>query len=89
MSIEDTTPIDIVAELERAARDRHMLHQAAEPSSEADELKLLGDLHWRAAEEIRRLRGIIARHCNPSAVSVSTDDAMIIENAIRFTEPGR
>jgi hypothetical protein len=88
MSVEDTTPIDIVAELEIAARDRHMLHQTAEPSS-ADELKLLGDLHWRTAQEIRRLRGIIARHCDPSAVSVSTDDAMIIENAIRFTEPGR
>jgi hypothetical protein len=52
MGIEDTTPIDIVAELERAARDRHMLHQTAEPSSAADELKLLGDLHCRASRGV-------------------------------------
>ena len=89
MSMENSTPTDIVAELERAARERHMLHQAATPFSAADERKLLSDLHWRAAAEIKRLRGIIARHCDPSALGVSSDDAMIIEHAVRVTEPGR
>jgi hypothetical protein len=61
-----------------------MLHQVAQPWSEADKRKLESDLWWRAADEIRRLRGVIARgviarNCdNPKA---SPGDAAIIRAA--------
>jgi len=80
-----TVIIDLVAELEKEALQRYMLHQAAKPFSDADQRKLANDLQWRAADEIKRLRGVISRHCDPSKAGISTADATIIENAKRLT----
>ena len=86
MGSKSTTVIfDIVAELEKAALQRYMLRQTAGPFSDADQAKLDIDIQWRAAEEIKRLRGVISRHCDASKAGISAADATIIENAKRLT----
>ena len=84
MGSKNITVIDLVAELEREALQRYMLHQAAKPFSDADQRKLANDLQWRAADEIKRLRGVISRHCDASKAGISAADATIIDNAKRL-----
>jgi hypothetical protein len=84
-----TVIIDFVAELEKEALQRYMLHRVEKPFSDADQRKLDIDLQWRAAEEIKRLRGVIARHCTPSKAGISAADATIIKNAKRLTANDR
>jgi hypothetical protein len=81
--------IDFVAELEKEALQRYMLHRLEKPFSDADQRKLGMDLQWRAVEEIKRLREVISRHCNPSKPGISDADAVIIENAKRLTANDR
>ena len=90
MGSKNITVIDFVAELEKAALQRYMLHQAAKPFSDADQRKLANDLQWRAADEIKRLRGVISRHCDSSKAGISAADATIIESAKRLAkdQPG-
>ena len=54
----DITAVDLVAELRKDARQRH---ETVTPLSPPEEMYLDRDLMWRAAEEIQRLRGAIAR----------------------------
>jgi hypothetical protein len=84
-----TVIIDFVAELEKAALQRYMLHQAAKPFSDADQRKLDIDIQWRAAAEIKGLRGVISRHCDASKAGISAADATVIENAKRLTANDR
>lgn len=56
--MDNITVVDLVAELRGDARRRH---QAVTPLSPPDEMYLDRDLMWRAAEEIQRLRGAMAR----------------------------
>jgi hypothetical protein len=88
-SKDNSVIIDFVAELEKEALQRYMLHRAEKPFSDADQRKLDIDLRWRAAEEIKRLRGVVSRHCNPSKAGISDADAMIIENVKRLTANDR
>ena len=79
------TPIDVVAQLMKKVLSDLQLHPAGEPFSEGDRRKLSEDFRWRAAEEIVRLRGVIARNCDPSAAA-SSEDATVIEAAIRMSK---
>ena len=54
----DITAVDLVAELRKDARQRH---ETVTPLSPPEEMYLDRDLMWRAAEEIQRLRGAMAR----------------------------
>jgi hypothetical protein len=81
--------IDFVAELEKEALQRYMLHRVEKPLSDADQRKLDIDLQWRAAEEIKRLREVISRHCTSSKAGISDADATIIEDAKRLTANDR
>ena len=57
--MDNITAVDLVAELRKDARQRH---ETVTPLSPPDEMYLDRDLMWRAAEEIERLRGVIARN---------------------------
>lgn len=54
--------INLLKDLRADALSRH---QMKEPLSAEDTQKLSGDLIWRAAREIMRLGGVIARNCDP------------------------
>ena len=71
----DNIPVmDLVAELRK---DATLRHETVTPLSPPDEMYLGRDLMWRAAEEIERLRGVIARNCDEAAAKTAGDKAVI------------
>lgn len=57
--MDNITVMDLVDELRHDAARRH---QTVTPLSPPDDMYLERDLMWRAAEEIQRLRGVMARN---------------------------
>ena len=74
------TVVNLVAELRK---DAILRHEAVTPVSPPNEMYMARDLMWRAADEIERLRGVIARNCDASAAMTEGDKA-VIWSAKRF-----
>ena len=72
--MNNITVVDLVAELRK---DAMLRHETVTPMSPPDEMYLGRDLMWRAAEEIERLRGVIARNCDEAAATTAGDKAVI------------
>jgi hypothetical protein len=68
------TIMNLVAELRK---DAILRHEAVTPLSPPDKMYMARDLMWRAADEIERLRGVIARNCDASSAKTEGDKTVI------------